>query len=86
MYFYEYFLINDTHREGLVFHPFQYRNGWLATSIFLICLHIVTKNSSLETCARLWFMLLQDFFASAKIHRVRKNFCYRKVQYIIRVT
>ena len=82
MYFYEYFLINDTHRERLVFHPFQYRNGWLATSIFLICLHIVTKNSSLETCARLWFMLLQDFFASARLHRVHKVLPKSVVHYL----
>ena len=37
------------------------------------------KKRSLETCARLLFMLLQDFFASARLHRVHKNFCYRKV-------
>ena len=24
--------LNDTHREGLVFHSIQYRNGWLAAS------------------------------------------------------
>ena len=47
---------------------------------------IVTRNSSVETCARLLFMLLQDFFASAKFHRVHKNFCYRKVYYITCVT
>ena len=25
-------LANDTHRERLVFHPIQYRNGWSAAS------------------------------------------------------
>ena len=25
-------LVNDTHRERLVFHSIQYRNGWLAAS------------------------------------------------------
>ena len=39
----------------------------------------VTRNNSLETCARLFFMLLQDFFASTRLHRVQKNFCYQKV-------
>ena len=44
--------------------------------------HSHKKQHSLETCARLLFMLLQDFFASARLHRVRKNFCYQKVLYI----
>ena len=26
------FSVNDTHRERLVFHSIQYRNGWLAAS------------------------------------------------------
>ena len=26
------YLINDTHRERLMFHSVQYRNGWLASS------------------------------------------------------
>ena len=34
--------------------------------------HIHKKYSSLETCARILFMLLQDFFASARLHRVHK--------------
>ena len=42
-------------------------------------LNIVTKNNSLETCARLLFMLLQGLFASARLHREHKKFCYRKV-------
>ena len=42
-------------------------------------LYIVTRNNSLETCVQLLFMLLQDFFASARFHRVHKSFCYRKV-------
>ena len=25
-------IVNDTHRERLVFHSVQYRNGWLAAS------------------------------------------------------
>ena len=31
-------------------------------------------------------MLLQDFFASARLHRVHKNICYQNVQYIICAT
>ena len=31
--------LNNTHRERLVFHLFQYRDGWLAASDLLICLH-----------------------------------------------
>ena len=41
--------------------------------------HSHKKLHSLETCPRLLFMLLQDFFASARLHRVHKNFCCRKV-------
>ena len=35
--------------------------------------HSHKKQHSLETCARLFFMLLQDFFASARLHRVHKK-------------
>ena len=45
---------------------------------------IVTRNNIVWKLARrLLFMLLQNFFASARLHRVHKNFCYRNVQYII---
>ena len=44
------------------------------------------QSHSLETCVWLLFMLLQDFFASARLHRVHKSFCYLKVQYVICVT
>ena len=36
--------------------------------------HSLKKTYSLETCARLLFMLLQDFFASTRPHRVDKGF------------
>ena len=36
--------------------------------------HSLKKTYSLETCARLLFMLLQDFFASTRPHRVDKVF------------
>ena len=48
--------------------------------------HSHKKLHSLETCPLLLFMLLEDFFASARLHRVHKNFCCRKVQYITCVT
>ena len=32
------------------------------------------KSKSQETCAQLLFMLLQDFFVSARPHRVHKIF------------
>ena len=35
--------------------------------------HSHKKQHSLETCARLLFMLLQDFFASARLHRLHKK-------------
>ena len=35
---------------------------------------IVSRNNSLEACARLLFILLQDFFASASLHRLHKFF------------
>ena len=41
--------------------------------------HSHKKLHSLETCPLLLFMLLEDFFASARLHRVHKNFCCRKV-------
>ena len=34
---------------------------------------IVTRNNSLETCARLLFILLQDIFTSVRLQRVHKN-------------
>ena len=48
--------------------------------------HSLKKKYSLETCARLLFMLLQDFFASTRPHRVDKVFFYRRVQCIICIT
>ena len=41
--------------------------------------HSHKKQHSLETCPRLLFMLLQDVFASARLHRVHKNCCYQKM-------
>ena len=50
------------------------------------CCFIQFQHNFLQTCARLLFMLLQHLFASARLHRVHENFCYRKVQYIICTT
>ena len=44
------------------------------------------KNYNLETCAWLLLMLLQNFLASARSHRVHKNFFCQRVQSIIRIT
>ena len=55
---------------------------------FLVCLFVdleqvnASLEHSLETCARLLFMLLQDFLASVRLHRVH-NFSCQRVQYII---
>ena len=57
-----------------------------ATCYRIFSNHSHKKKSSLETCARLFFISLQDLFASARLHRVHKNFSYRKVQYVISVT
>ena len=43
---------------------------------------IVTRNNSLETCARLLFILLQDFFASVRLHRVHKNHKNHKTLFV----
>ena len=40
---------------------------------------LVTRNNIVWKLARLSFMLLQDFFASARPHRVHKKFCYTKM-------
>ena len=46
-----------------------------------------TKNNKVwKICAGLLFVLLQHFFVRAKLHRVHKNVCYRKVQPIICAT
>ena len=54
--------------------------------------HSQKKKYNLETCTRLLFTLLQDFFASARPHRVHKSFFYRecstllvlpKIKYVI---
>ena len=38
--------INDTHRERLVFHSIQYRNGWLAASYLF---HMFTQSIKFYT-------------------------------------
>ena len=43
----------------------------------LLYLLIGTRNNSLETCTWLLLMLLQDLFASARLHRVH-NFFLKK--------
>ena len=65
----------------------KYLSYWLNAN--KICLNVsktIVTGNSLETCTWLLFMLLQDFFTSARLHRVHKRFCYRKVQYIICAT
>ena len=45
--------------------------------------HSLKKKYSLETCAQLLFMLLQDFFASTRPHRVDSFFLPKSaVQYL----
>ena len=39
-------LLNDTHRERLVFHSVQYRNGWLAASDLF---HMFTQSIKFYT-------------------------------------
>ena len=46
--------------------------GFDSSSVFIGLVHSHKKQHSVETCARLLFMLLQDFFASARFHRVHK--------------
>ena len=55
--------------------------GSLFGCFLMFCIHEHShkKQHSLETCTQLLFMSLQEFFASARFHRVHKNFCYREV-------
>ena len=69
----------DIHSSEL---PFVYRKEAVSSSQ-----NIATRNNiNLETCLRLLFMLLQDIFASARLHRVHKIYFYRSVQGIICAT
>ena len=45
-----------------------------ALVIIYLVVHGHKKKHSLETCAQPIFMLLQDFFASARLHRVHNLF------------
>ena len=65
------------------------KNNWHKILVLLTCSlvqHSHKKLHSLETCARLLFLLLQDFFPNVRLHRVHKTFFYRSVQYIICTT